>query len=168
MNLGPVKTVYDLRALSVMIIDDNDHMLDIVRVLLKSMRIWDIRSVNDPVTAFTEMKQRLPDIIIVDWNMIPIDGLEFVRLIRRGADSPYPEAPILLLTAHTELQRVLEARDAGVNRVMAKPVSFGTLYENIAAIIEDDRPFIRTSNYVGPCRRYKKSAVRIERRRKQQ
>lgn len=153
------RPAYDLSALKVMIVDDSDHMLRIVRTLLQTMNIRDVRSVSNPEEAFVEIQARQPDLIIVDWNMIPFDGLEFVRRIRRGADSPQPDIPILLLTAHTEAARVLEARDNGVNRVMAKPVSFRTLYDNIVATIEDERPFVTTPHYVGPDRRYRKGKV---------
>lgn len=157
---------YDLSALGVLIVDDSDHMLAIVRRLLGSMRVGAVRLAADAAEAFEMMKVEVPDLIIVDWNMIPLDGIDFIRLVRRDASGPCSDTPILLLTAHTEPHRVRAARDAGVNHVLAKPVSFKTLYRAIATIIEDERPFVRTEAYVGPDRRWKKDAAVEKERRK--
>ena len=156
---------YDFSALNVLIIDDSDHMLTIVRRLLGSMRVGSARLAADAAEAFEMIKVEVPDLIIVDWNMIPLDGTDFIRLVRRDESGPCSDTPILLLTAHTEPHRVRAARDAGVNHVLAKPVSFKTLYRAIATIIEDERPFVRCDVYVGPDRRWKKGApVEAERR----
>ena len=82
-----------------------------------------------------------------------LDGLDFVRLVRKGADSPNPYVPIILLTGHTEMHRVLEARDAGVNEILAKPISIKSLFSRIVSIIESPRPFVKSKTYFGPCRR---------------
>ena len=74
-------------------------------------------------------------------------------MVRSGEDSPNPYVPIIMLTGHTELHRVCEARDAGVNEFLAKPISAKALYSRVASIIEFPRPFIRTKSYFGPCRR---------------
>lgn len=149
------RQAYDVSALNVLIVDDSYHMLRIVRTLLAAMNLRDVRGVDNPEDALAALEDRRPDLVIVDWNMIPFDGLEFVRRVRRGPETACPDVPILLLTAHTELERVLEARDCGVNRVMAKPVSFRTLYDNIIAAICDPRPFVSTAEYVGPDRRFR-------------
>lgn len=161
------KQAYDLSALRVLIVDDSDHMLVIVRRLLSAMRIRDLTLAADAAEAFQLMKSATPDIIIVDWNMIPLDGIEFIRLVRRHDNREIADAPILLLTAHTEPHRVRAARDAGVNHVSAKPASFKSLYRALVAIIEDERPFVRTEAYIGPDRRWKKGVpIAMERRKK--
>ncbi len=82
-----------------------------------------------------------------------MDGLEFVRLLRTDTNSPNPFVPVIMLTAHTEAKRVVEARDAGVTEFLAKPISAHQLYSRIRAIIEHPRPFVRAKSYVGPDRR---------------
>lgn len=143
----------NLEALSVLVVDDNKHMHSVVKAILNSMRIKSIRFSDNAADAFMEMRQWSPDIIITDWAMQPLDGLDFVRLVRRGADSPNPYVPIILLTGHTEMGRVIEARDAGVNEILAKPISIKSLYSRIVSIIEHPRPFVRSKTYFGPCRR---------------
>ena len=58
-----------------------------------------------------------------DIAMQPIDGVDFVRLIRHAADSPIPTVPVIIVTGHCTVAKVAEARDAGVNEFMAKPVT---------------------------------------------
>jgi len=142
-----------LEALSILVVDDNKHMHSVVKAILNSMRIKNIRFSDNAADAFMEMRQWHPDIIITDWAMQPLDGLDFVRLVRKGADSPNPYVPIVLLTGHTEMCRVIEARDTGVNEILAKPISIKSLYSRIASIVQDPRPFVKSKKYFGPCRR---------------
>ncbi len=144
---------FNLEALSILVVDDNKHMHMVVKAILNSMRVKNIRFSDNAADAFMEMRQWHPDIIITDWAMEPLDGLDFVRLVRKGADSPNPYVPIILLTGHTEMHRVLEARDSGVNEILAKPISIKSLYSRLGAIIENPRPFVKSKSYFGPCRR---------------
>ena len=91
--------------------------------------------------------------------MSPLDGMDFVRMVRTGNDSPNQYVPIIMLTGHTEMNRVLEARDSGVHEFLAKPISAKSLYARIRAIIENPREFVRTSMYFGPNRRRRQSAT---------
>ncbi|MFQ5467733.1 MAG: response regulator [Kiloniellaceae bacterium] len=142
-----------LEALNFLVVDDNKHMHMVVKAILNSMRAKNIRFSDNAADAFMEMRQWSPDIVITDWAMEPLDGLDFVRLVRKGGDSPNPYIPIILLTGHTEIHRVLEARDAGVNEVLAKPISIKSLYSRIISIIERPRPYVKSKTYFGPCRR---------------
>lgn len=142
-----------LEALSILVVDDNKHMHSIVKAILNSMRVKNIRFSDDASDAFLEMRQWRPDIVITDWAMQPLDGLDFVRLVRKGGDSPNPYIPIILLTGHTEMSRVVEARDTGVTEILAKPISIKSLYSRIASIVLTPRPFVNSKNYFGPCRR---------------
>jgi two-component system, chemotaxis family, chemotaxis protein CheY len=143
----------NLEALGILVVDDNKHMHSVVKAILNSMRVKNIRFSDNAADAFMEMRQWYPDIIITDWAMQPLDGLDFVRLVRKGADSPNPYIPIILLTGHTEMCRVIEARDTGVNEILAKPISIKSLYSRIASIVQFPRPFVKSKSYFGPCRR---------------
>ena len=142
-----------LEALSILVVDDNKHMHMVVKAILNSMRIKSIRFSDNAADAFMELRNWHPDIVITDWAMEPLDGLDFVRLVRKGADSPNPYIPIILLTGHTEMHRVLEARDTGVNEILAKPIAIKSLYSRMVSIIENPRPFVKSKTYFGPCRR---------------
>ncbi len=144
---------YNLEVLNLLVVDDNLHMHSILKAILNAMRIKNIRSCIDAADAFIEMRCLVPDIIITDWAMQPLHGIEYARLVRKGEDSPNPFVPIILLTGHTDMRRVIEARDAGVNEFLAKPVSIMSLHSRIVSIVKTPRPFIRTEMFFGPDRR---------------
>ena len=144
---------YNLEVLNVLVVDDDRYMHLIIKAILSAMRIKNIRYCENASDAFVEMQQSMPDIVITDWKMEPLNGLDFVRQIRKGQDSPNPYVPTILLTGYTELHRVTEARDAGVTEILAKPVSIEKLHSRIVNIIEKPRSFIKTDDYFGPDRR---------------
>ena len=144
---------YDFARLKVMVVDDNEHMRLLLGTILKAFginRIYDLMSAED---AWLKMVETPCDIVIVDWVMEGMSGLEFVKKLRNSPDSPNPFAPIIMLTGHTSLERVRQARDAGVNEFLAKPVSSKMLMSRVIAVIEHPRSFVRTRSYFGPCRR---------------
>ena len=146
-------TDLNLENIKFLIVDDNKHMRTIVRSVLYALKVRHIKEAVDGADAFLVMKAFIPDIIICDWKMEPLDGLDFVRLVRHGNDSPDPYLPVVFLTGHTEMARVTEARDAGIDEFVAKPVSAHRLYRRIDAIVMHRRPFVRTHSFFGPDRR---------------
>jgi two-component system chemotaxis response regulator CheY len=144
---------YRLDRLTVLIVDDNQHMRTLIRTILESLGVAHILDARDGAHALEKMGQTQIDLVVLDWNMEPMDGLELTRHLRRSTDSPDPFVPVIMLSGHTERSRVMQARDAGVTEFMAKPVSARSLYARIVSIIENPRPFVRTGDYFGPDRR---------------
>lgn len=144
---------YNLSRLNFLMVDDNKHMRALVKSILHALGVKNVLEAGDGADAFKELRHFPADIIICDWSMSPLDGLDFVRMVRTGTDSPNPFVPIIMLTGHTEMHRVIEARDSGVHEFLAKPISAKKLYSRIRAIIEYPRPFIRAGLYFGPDRR---------------
>ena len=144
---------YNLNQLGFMIVDDNRHMRKLVKTILQTLGVRDFMEADNGADAFAELARFPADIIICDWNMEPLDGLDFTRMVRTASDSPNPFVPIIMLTGHTEMNRVVEARDAGVHEFLAKPLSAKGLYSRIRSILERPRPFIRAGQYFGPDRR---------------
>ncbi|MDA0652104.1 MAG: response regulator [Proteobacteria bacterium] len=160
---------YVLDNLNILVIDDNKHMANLVVEILHALGVKNTCQANDAAMAFQELRHFSADVIIVDWHMEPLDGLDFVRLVRTAKDSPNPYVPIIMLSGYTEYRRITEARDAGINEFLAKPISAKSIYQRIAAIIDNPRPFIRSKNYFGPDRRRRNSGPprNIRERRKQ-
>lgn len=146
-------TPIDYRELRVLIIDDSRHMRLIIKSILLTLGCKLIREAGDAALAFKEMQSFPADLIIVDWNMEPLDGLDFVRLVRTAKDSRNPYIPIIMLSGYTEVRRIAEARDAGVNEFLAKPCSVEILGTRINSLFKNPRDFIRSKKYFGPCRR---------------
>ena len=93
------------------------------------------------------------DVAIVDFNMSPMDGVEFTRLVRNSPGSANPYLPIIMMTGHSEKSRVFEARDAGVTEFVTKPLTAKALLDRLHAVIFRPRPYVKTDSYFGPDRR---------------
>lgn len=144
---------YNLEHLQVQLIEDNRNMRALVKAMLNALGMKDVRDYANGQQALDAIEDFTPDLIITDWMMSPVDGLEYTRYIRGDVDSPDIFTPVILMTGHTEKWRIITARDAGVNELLAKPISAKTLYDRILAVIEKPRPFVRTKSFFGPCRR---------------
>jgi len=143
----------DISAIKFMIVEDNPFMRNILKLLLRSYNVRDMKEANDGSQAFKELQGYKPDIILVDWEMQPLDGLDFARLVRTGEDSPDRFVPMIMVSGYSETTRIFEARDAGINEYLVKPISAQTLFSRIRAVIERPRPFIEIDSYFGPDRR---------------
>lgn len=151
-----------LQNIHFLIVDDNHHMVRILRTILRGFGATQITEANDAADALEVLQAHPIDIIIADFMMQPLDGLDFTRLIRKGEDIANPFVPIILLTAHTERGRVLEARDAGITEFCRKPVSAKDLFARIRAVIESPRPFVKTKKFLGPDRRRRTDSISEE------
>ncbi|MEQ9519446.1 MAG: response regulator [Parvibaculum sp.] len=156
----------DLAPLSFLIVDDNQHMISILRELLRAFGAVQIHEARDAADAFELVRSVKIDFAIVDFLMEPLDGLDFTRLTRTASDSANKKMPIILLTAHTERSKIFAARDAGASDVVRKPVSAQVLYQRIQNILQSERHFISNKKYVGPCRRRRAMPLNREDRRK--
>lgn len=143
--------------LNVLIVDDNKHMITIVKTLLRGFGIGRFLEASDAAEAFDLVRTEHIDFIVVDYLMDILDGTDFIRLVRTGEDSPNPFVPIIMLTAYSERSKVVAARDAGVTEFCCKPVTANELYRKVQSIVNNPRPFIRTSTFFGPDRRRMKS-----------
>lgn len=142
-----------LSDLHLLIVDDNEQMRFLLRCLLRAGGVTRISEAETAGEAFDILRATPISLVLVDWKMKPIDGLEFTQMLRWQNDSPNPYAPILMLTAHTEASRVAAARDAGVTGFVKKPISARVLFERLTTALTDTRSFIRSGDFFGPDRR---------------
>ena len=143
----------DISQLKFLIVEDNPFMRAILNQLLRNYHVRTTKEANDGASAFMEMRTFKPDIILLDWEMRPLDGLDFVKLVRTGDDSPDRFVPIIMVTGHSEAHRITDARDSGVNEFLVKPLSANSLFSRITELIEKPRSFVETKSYFGPDRR---------------
>ncbi|HEY1720216.1 MAG TPA: response regulator [Magnetospirillaceae bacterium] len=146
-----------LKGLKFLVVEDDEHMRNLIVKVLTEIGVLGIAEADDGSGALAVMRDFQPDIVISDWKMEPVDGIEFVRRLRAGESGINRFTAVIMLTVHTERMRIVEARDAGVNEFVAKPVSVRTLYARIRALIEEPRHFVRTDHYFGPDRRRKQA-----------
>lgn len=144
---------YDLKSLSVLLVEDDPSMRFLLRDMLAAFGIEKTVTVTDGTKAFAELRQFVADIIITDWVMEPLDGIDFTRMVRTAPDSPNPFVPIIMLTSQGAFERVQQARDTGVTEFLIKPVTANALYSRIVNVIQNPRQYVRVSEYFGPDRR---------------
>jgi two-component system chemotaxis response regulator CheY len=142
-----------LNDVHVLLVDDNRQMRTLLRCLLRAGGLPNMIEAETAGEAFEVIRSRQVDLVIVDWMMQPVDGLEFTRMMRLDRASPNPYMPILMLTAHTEASRVAAARDAGVTGFIKKPISTRLLFNRVANALTDARSFVRSFDFFGPDRR---------------
>ncbi len=144
---------YRFDRLKILVVDDNAHMRKLVTTILQAFGVVQIYEADNGQRAWTVVRESNPDVIIADWVMDGMSGIEMVQMLRSNPQSPNPFVPVIMLTGHTSLDHVMQARDAGVNEFIAKPVSVKTMMSRLVSVIESPRPFVRTQGYFGPCRR---------------
>ena len=139
--------------ITILIVDDNQHMRGILKELLRAAGVNDIKEASDPLEAFEYMKSSLIDLLLVDLSMPLMDGVEFTRMVRTNENSPNHFLPIIMITGHSERSRVNAARDAGVNEFLVKPVTAKGLMERLSLIVNRPRNFVKSKQFFGPDRR---------------
>lgn len=141
---------YDL--LKVLLVDDNHHMRVMLTEILRALGVRTVFEANDGTEALQMLRNQPVDIIMTDLAMAPLDGIDFVRLLRKS-NGPSQMTPVIMITGHCTLARVNEARDAGVNEFLAKPLTARGVLDRVALVIDHPRGFVRTDTYFGPDRR---------------
>lgn len=142
-----------LKGVSIMIVDDLEFSVQILREMVRVLGAQDIRTFLDGEMAWRDFIVRPADLIIIDWEMQPVSGIELTKRIRKHPDSPNTFVPIIMVTAHRERDEVFRARDSGVTEYVVKPVSPKALFSRIEAVIERPRRFVRVGEFFGPDRR---------------
>jgi two-component system, chemotaxis family, chemotaxis protein CheY len=142
---------YDL--LKILIVDDNHHMRVMLAEILRALGVRYIYEAGDGAQGVQMMRNEPVDIIMTDLSMKPMDGIDFVRLLRNSPDSPGHMCPVIMITGHSTHQRVQEARNAGVNEFLAKPLTARGVIERLNQVIDHPRAFVRAPGYFGPDRR---------------
>lgn len=144
---------YNLERLTVLVVDDCINMQQLLRALLLSFGFSDVHTAKSGQAGIKVLEHLEPDFIICDYNMAPMNGVEFIRTLRNDEESPSRFVPIIMLTGHTEMSNILAARQAGATEFLAKPVSPQSLYKRIEMVIERPRDFVETKSFFGPDRR---------------
>ena len=147
---------YDFTKLRVLVVDDSRFMVTIIKTLLETMGIKNVRGLAKGGSVLAAMKEWRPDVMIVDHHMVPRTGLDLIREIRETVEDRQRFIPIILMTAYAKQEIVVRARFwAGADAVLVKPMSARRLFNCIVALYESKRTFVRTRDYFGPDRRVK-------------
>lgn len=147
----------DLRSVRALIIDDNGPMLQILRTVLDAIGVRSISEARTAQEASTLLQAASFDLILLDQVLSGDRGWALAREIRTS-NGPNRERPIIMVSGDAHSQTILQARDAGVDEFVVKPVSVGTLAERIEAVLTRPREFVEARTYTGPDRRRRRRA----------
>ena len=157
---------YRLDEIKILIVEDMLPMLTLTKSLLQIFGFKEIIGARSGPEAFELYCKENPDIIITDWIMEPMSGLEFINKIRKDPKSPNPFVPIILMTGYSSRKHVELARDNGMTEFLVKPYTARDLYNKVAQLIEKPRQFVSCEQYFGPDRRRKEDSYQGPIRRK--
>ena len=141
-----------LDRLSIILVEDHANMRGLWRSIFVGFGIRDVREASTAMAAIDYLHDREADLLIVDQNLDDLSGAELVRMIRRSKELP-SLVPVIACTADTRRSTLRELVNAGCDEILAKPVSAQHAWAKIASIVNNRRPFVRTSIHFGPDRR---------------
>ena len=148
------KARFNLQKASVLLVESPVHGMDITAQILGGLGVGKPHRSNTPEDALKICKNLPFDLIICDGALPDGGAYDFVAKLRRSNLEPNRFCPVILITGHTPLSMVGQARDCGASFVVAKPVSPRILLERILWLGRESRSFIELESYVGPDRRF--------------
>ena len=122
-------------SMPVLVVDDYNTMIRIIRNLLKQLGFDDVDDASDGSAALAKMREKKYGLVISDWNMEPMTGYELLRQVR--SDDALRTTPFIMVTAESKTENVIAAKKAGVNNYIVKPFNAATLKTKIEAVFPD-------------------------------
>jgi len=121
------------KSMNVLIVDDYKTMLRIIRNLLKQIDFNNVEEATDGSEALTKLRTGNFGLVISDWNMQPMTGLELLQEVRQ--DTRLKGLPFIMITAESKTENVVAAKQAGVSNYIVKPFNAETLREKIEKVL---------------------------------
>jgi two-component system chemotaxis response regulator CheY len=121
------------KSMNVLIVDDYKTMLRIIRNLLKQLEFDNVEEATDGAEALAKLRAGNFGMVISDWNMEPMTGLDLLKEVR--ADSRLKHLPFIMITAESKTENVIAAKQAGVSNYIVKPFNAETLREKIEKVL---------------------------------
>jgi two-component system chemotaxis response regulator CheY len=122
-------------SMSILVVDDYNTMIRIIRNLLKQLGFENVDDANDGTSALAKMRAKNYNLVISDWNMAPMTGYDLLREIR--ADPALNATRFIMVTAESKTDNVIAAKRAGVDNYIVKPFNAQTLQHKIQAVFPD-------------------------------
>lgn len=141
-----------LKPISFLVVDDRAYMRRVIKNILETLGCKRIDEAHHGGEALSIMRSWAPDIVITEWLLHPMSGLELLKAVRAEKGN-LRFTPIIMTTSETRREKVILARNSGVTEYVAKPFNAKNLILRIREVIERPRPFVDVGGYFGPDRR---------------
>ena len=117
----------------ILIVDDYKTMLRIVRNLLKRVGFENVDEAAGGTEALNKMKEKKYGLVISEWNMEPVNGLDFLKQVR--GDGSTKDTPFIMITAESTAQNVIATKEAGMSNYIVRPFNAETLKQKLTAVL---------------------------------
>jgi two-component system chemotaxis response regulator CheY len=119
--------------MAVLVVDDYSTMRRIIKNLLNQIGVQNVDEADNGASAYDKMRAKKFGLVISDWNMEPMSGLELLKLVR--ADAGLKDTPFIMVTAESKTENVIAAKQAGVSNYIVKPFNAETLKTKISSVL---------------------------------
>ena len=123
------------KSMPILIVDDYKTMLRIIRNLLGQLELTNVEEATDGASALDKMRNADFGLVISDWNMEPMTGLQLLREVR--GDDKLKNTPFIMITAESKTENVIAAKEAGVSNYIVKPFNAETLRSKLVSVLGD-------------------------------
>jgi len=122
--------------MNVLVVDDYQTMIRIIKNLLKQLGFNNVDEATDGTAAYEMLTMKKYGLVISDWNMEPMSGLDLLKKVRAtSGNDNITKVPFIMVTAESKTENVIAAKQAGVNNYIVKPFNAETLKTKIASVI---------------------------------
>ncbi len=121
--------------MNILVVDDYKTMLRILRNLLRQLNFTNIDDATDGSMALDKLRQAEFGLVISDWNMEPMTGIQLLREVR--GDEKLKSLPFIMITAESKSENVIAAKEAGVSNYIVKPFNAETLKSKMVSVLGD-------------------------------
>src|SRR5215510_10661608 len=139
-----------IQGLNILIVDDNAYMRRLTRMMLTNLGGKSVLEASDGLAALEAIRTADPDVMLLDWDMPVLNGIEVLRIVRSPGVFPRPNLPVIMLTTRAQRSQVNEALHASANEFLLKPTSPKALRDRLISIVFRPRPMVTLGTYYVP------------------
>ena len=139
--------------MTVLIVVDDETLLESLKHMVRDFGVVSLLIARDGEDGLSQLREKPVDLVIGDYGLTPVNGLDIARRLRHGEGAADPAIPIIMLATDHERTLIEAAHDIGVNGLIDKPISPSSLYSRMLSVMTESRYIIQTENYIGPDRR---------------
>jgi len=160
MPKSPLESM--IQGLNILVVDGNAYMRKVTRMMLMNLGAKSVIEAADGLAALEQIRNCDPDVMLLDWDMPLLNGMEVMRIVRSPGVFPRPNLPIIMLTGRAQRSSVVQALHAGVNEFLVKPTSAKALHDRLSSIVINPRPMVQLGDAYVPQPRKMSSGLELD------
>lgn len=139
-----------IQGLNILIVDNNHYMRRLTRTMLMNLGAKSVLEASDGLAGLEAIRTCDPDVMLLEWDMPVLDGMEVMRIVRSPGVFPRPALPIIMLTTRANRSAVAHALRAGAHEFLLKPTSPKALRDRLTSILSNPRPMVKLGDFYVP------------------